>query len=89
MDETHLVSVQAVLGEDLYQDVATFDVEKDPQGQVQVQVVGDPYVYGPDYVVRPSYASPPLITALFWAATYNAWRSPYSWGVFREVLEAP
>ena len=82
MDETHLISVQAVLGEEMYQDVATFDVEKDPQGQTQVQVVGDPYVYGPDYAIHPTYARPPILTALFWAAAYQAWRSPYRWGKY-------
>ena len=80
VDQTHLVSVQAVLGEDLYQDVATFDIEKDEQGQAQVQIVGDPYLYGTNYVIRPTYERPPLITALFWAASYKAWSSPYSWG---------
>ena len=59
MNQTYLVSIQAVLGEDLYQDVASFDVEKDPEGQAQVQVMGDPYIYGENYVVRPTYVRPP------------------------------
>jgi len=79
-EETYLVSVQAELGENLYQDVASFDVEKDEKGQAQIQAVGDTYVYGDNYVVRPTYVRPPLITAWFWAATYRAWRSPYYHG---------
>lgn len=79
-DQTYLVSVQAVLGDNLYQDVASFDVEKDQEGQAQIQAVGDPYVYGTNYVVQPVYVRPPLITAWFWATAYRAWRSPYSYG---------
>lgn len=78
-DDIHLVSVQAVLGEDMYQDVAVFDVERSPEGETQVQVVGDPHVYGEDYVIRPSYSRPPILTALLWGAAYKAWRSPYRW----------
>jgi len=43
--ETHVVFVQAVIGEDEYQDVATIDVEKDDSGETQVQVVGDVHMY--------------------------------------------
>ena len=80
MDDTHLVNVQAVIGEDQYQDVASFDVERDEQGQTQVQVVGDPYVYGPDYVIRPTFARAPLVLAWFWGSSYRSWSSPYRWG---------
>ena len=37
----HLIGIQAVLGEDLFQDVATIDVQKQTGGQVVVQVVGN------------------------------------------------
>jgi hypothetical protein len=80
MDETHLVSVQAVIGEDQYQDVASFDVERDEQGQTQVQVVGDPYVYGPDYIIQPAFVRAPLVLAWFWGSSYRSWSSPYRWG---------
>ncbi len=49
-EETHLVTIQAVIGEDLFQDVAVIDVEKDSESETQVQVVGDVYMYGPDYI---------------------------------------
>jgi hypothetical protein len=80
MDQTYLITVQAVLGDDLYQDVATFDVERDGEEQGQVQVVGDPYIYGTNYIIRPTYVRPPLIFAWFWGTSYRAWNSPYSWG---------
>jgi hypothetical protein len=38
---THVIIIQAVLDRDVYQDIATIDVEKDRNNQVHVQVVGD------------------------------------------------
>ena len=48
-----LVVLQAVLAKDIYQDVASIYVEKDENDQVSVQVVGDEYVYGTDYIIDP------------------------------------
>src|SRR6187431_2985490 len=38
-NRTHVVIIQAVIDRDLYQDVATIEVEKDNYNQVHVQVV--------------------------------------------------
>lgn len=81
-DETHLVTIQAVIEKDKYQDVATIDVEKDSEGETQVQVVGDVYMYGPDYIIEPVYVHPPVIYVWFWSPYYNPWRSPYYWGYY-------
>ncbi len=78
-DETFLITIQAVLGDDLYQDVATIDVEKDDKGETQVQVVGDVYMYGPDYIIEPVYVHPPVIFVYFWSPYYHPWHSPYYW----------
>ncbi|MGK4568641.1 hypothetical protein [Flavobacterium sp. 3HN19-14] len=43
---THLIVIQSVLDKDVFQDVATVEVEKDSSNNVQVQVVGDVYMYG-------------------------------------------
>jgi hypothetical protein len=51
----HLVVVQAVLDKDVYQDVATIEIEKDRNNNVQVQVVGDVYMYGDNYIYEPVY----------------------------------
>ncbi len=45
-NRTHVIIVQSVLDEDVYQDVATIDVEKDNNNQIHVQVVGDVFMYG-------------------------------------------
>lgn len=81
-DGTYLITLQAVLGDDLYQDVATIDVEKDSEGETQVQVVGDVYMYGPDYIIEPVYVHPPVIFVYFWSPYYNPWYSPYYWGYY-------
>lgn len=81
--KTHLITIQAVIAKDQYQDVATIDVEKDHSGQIQVQVVGDVYMYGPNYVITPVYTRPPIIFTVFYtAAIYQAWHSPYYWGFY-------
>ncbi len=78
--DTHLVSIQAVIGKDQYQDVATIDVEKKGKDETQVQVVGDVYMYGPGYIVEPVYVHPPVIFVFFWSPIYHPWHSPYYWG---------
>jgi len=80
--ESHLVTIQAVIGKDKYQDVAVIDVEKDESGETQVQVVGDVEIYGPTYIIVPVYVHPPVITVWFWGPHYNPWRSPYYWGYY-------
>lgn len=80
--ETHLVTIQAVIGKDKYQDVAVIDVEKDSKDKTQVQVVGDVYMYGPDYIITPVYIYPPVIIVWFWGPYYSPWRSPFYWGYY-------
>jgi hypothetical protein len=81
-DETHLITIQAVIEKDKYQDVAVIDVEKDDAGNTQVQVVGDVYMYGPEYIITPVYVHPPVVVVWFWGPYYNPWRSPYYWGYY-------
>ena len=76
----HLVVIQAVLAQDIYQDVASIFVEKDDNNQVTVQVVGDEYIYGADYIIEPVYIYRPLIYDWFWGPTWVCWHSPYYWG---------
>lgn len=79
---THVITVQAVIGKDQFQDVCTIDVEKDSKGETQVQVVGDVYMYGTNYIVQPVYVSPPVIYAWFWGPVFRPWYSPFYWGYY-------
>jgi hypothetical protein len=81
-DDTHLIIIQAVLGKELYQDVATIEVEKSKNGKKVIQVVGDVYIYGPNYIIEPVYVTPPVIFSIFWRPFYRPYRSVYYWGYF-------
>ena len=74
-----LIVLQAVLAKDIYQDVASIYVEKDENEQVSVQVVGDEYVYGVNYVIEPVYIYRPLIYDWLWCDAWYAWHSPWYW----------
>lgn len=78
----HLVVVQAVLAKDIYQDVASIFVEKDEQDQITVQVVGDEYIYGENYIIEPVYIYRPVIYDWFWGPSWVCWHSPYYWGYY-------
>ncbi len=80
--ETHLIAVQAMVEKDQYQDVATIEVEKDSKGETQVQVVGDVYMYGPNYIIEPVYVHPPVVITIFWMPYYHPYRSPYYYGYY-------
>jgi len=76
----HLVVIQAVLAKDIYQDVASIFVEKDPESEsVTVQVIGDEYIYGADYIIEPVYIYRPIIYDWFWGPSWVCWHSPFYW----------
>ena len=74
---THLIILQAVLEKDVFQDVATIEVERGSNNQVQVQVVGNVYMYGANYIYEPVYVTRPLIYNVFWVSNYHPYCSPY------------
>ena len=84
-EDTHVVAIQAVLDEDVYQDVATIEVEKDEAGEEHVQIVGDVYVYGPSYIIEPVYVYRPPIFTLWWRPFYRPYRSVYYWGYYPRI----
>lgn len=81
-NNTHLIIIQAVLGADVFQDIATVEVERDRSNNVQVQVVGDVYMYGPNYIYEPVYAYNPFIFDIFWVSSYRPYYSPWYWGYY-------
>ena len=79
----HLVVIQAVLAKDIYQDVASIFVEKDEKTQsVTIQVIGDEYIYGTNYIIEPVYIHRPVIYDWFWGTAWVCWHSPYYWGYY-------
>lgn len=81
-NNTHLIILQAVLAQDTFQDVATIEVERDSNNNVQVQVVGDVYMYGSNYIYEPVYVSRPVMFDLFWVNSYRPYYSPWYWGYY-------
>lgn len=84
--DTHLVTIQAVIAKDKYQDVATIDVVKGSDGETSVQVVGDVFMYGPNYIIQPVYVHPPVIFVWFWSPFYSPWYSPFYWGFYPPIF---
>lgn len=79
----HLIILQAILAQDIYQDVATIFVEKDPSTQaVTVQIQGDEYIYGTQYIIEPVYITRPIIYDWFWGPHWYCWHSPWYWGYY-------
>ena len=79
---THLIVVQSVLGRDTFQDVATLEVEKDRNNRIQVQVVGDVYMYGSNYIYEPVYVNTPIIYDYFWVPNYRPYCSLWYWDYY-------
>ncbi|NUY79411.1 hypothetical protein HUK80_00770 [Flavobacterium sp. MAH-1] len=80
-DNTRLVILQAVLDRDVYQDVATIEVER-RGNDVQVQVVGDVYMYGPNYIYEPVYVARPVFFDFWWTVGYRPYVSTWYWGYY-------
>ena len=51
---THVLVLQAMLSETDAQDMATVEIEKHSDGEISLQVIGDPDIYGPDYILEPA-----------------------------------
>jgi len=81
-DRNSLVVLQAVLDEDVYQDVATIEIERVSNGNLRVQIVGDSYIYGPNYIIEPVFVRTPLIFSFFWGPRYITYHSPYYWNYY-------
>ena len=78
-----LIVIQAVLAKDIYQDVASIYVEKDSKTQeVSVQIIGDEYIYGTNYIIEPVYIYRPIIYNWLWSPRWYCWESPWYWGYY-------
>lgn len=80
--KVHVVVIQAVLDRDIFQDVASIVVDRSRSNRTVVQVIGDPYMYGSNYIIEPIYYHTPSIFSYFWRRHYHSWYSPYYWGYY-------
>ena len=81
-DRNSLVVIQAVLDKDVFQDVATIEIEKTNNGNPRIQIVGDSYIYGSNYIIEPEFVRTPLIFSFFWSPRYITYHSPYYWNYY-------
>ncbi|MEO7978470.1 hypothetical protein [Flavobacterium sp.] len=79
---THVIIIQSVLDRDVYQDIATIDVERDNYNKVSVQVIGNSYLYGDNYIYEPVYNVAPVIYTSFWVTNYRPYYSSWTWNVY-------
>ncbi|MBQ0034250.1 MAG: hypothetical protein KBS77_03045 [Bacteroidales bacterium] len=77
----HLYVIQAVLAQNIYQDVATLVVEgmNSMYANPYVQVIGNPYIYGNNYIIEPVFVRRPPLFDRYRRYYYNytCWSSPY------------
>lgn len=87
-NRTHVIIIQAVLDRDVYQDIATIDVERDNYNKVSIQVVGNTYLYGANYIYEPVYNVVPVIYTSFWVTNYRPYYSTWSWNYYPRYYTA-
>ncbi len=75
----HTFLLQACLGPQMFQDIATLVAER-RSDRLYVEVIGDYYLYGHNYVVRPVFIQRPPLWDYFGRPHYNPWVSPYYHG---------
>ena len=75
----HAFLIQACIAPALFQDIATLVAER-RANMLYVEVVGDPYLYGYNYVVRPTFYNRPPMWDVFGRHNYVTWHSPYHYG---------
>lgn len=84
----HTFLIQACLAPGVFQDVATLVAEREPNA-LYVEVIGDRYLYGANYIVRPVFVKRPPMWDVFGHAHYTAWSSPYYYGYFPSYYTKP
>jgi hypothetical protein len=78
----HVIIIQSVLDRYVYQDIATIEIEKDRDNTVHIQVVGNEYMYGQNYIYEPIYYIKPVIYNSLWSYNYSPYVSNWSWDYY-------
>ena len=84
----HTMLIQACLGPGMFQDVATLIAERRTD-VLYVEVVGDSYLYGYNYIVRPVFVKRPPMWDVYGRATYAVWSSPYYYDYYPSYYTRP
>ena len=81
-NNSHLVLIQAVVDRDIYQDVATINVEKNNYNSINIQIIGNRNLYGTSFIYKPVYYRTPTLLSLFWNSNYRAYYSNWKWNYY-------
>lgn len=84
----HTLLIQACLAPSVFQDVATLVAER-RSDRLYVEVIGDPYLYGRNYIVRPVFVKRPPLWDVYGRPTYDPWRSPYHYSYWPSYYTQP
>ena len=84
----HTFLIQACLAPGMFQDVATLVAERQANA-LFVEVIGDPYLYGYNYIVRPVFVKRPPLWDSFGHSSYAVWSSPYYYGYYPSYYTKP
>lgn len=84
----HTLLIQACLGPSSFQDVATIVAER-RSDRLYVEVIGDRWLYGSNYIVRPVFVHRPPLWDVYGRSVYNPWVSPYHHGYWPSYYTRP
>ena len=84
----HAMLIQACLAPGVFQDVATLVAERRPD-VLYVEVIGDPYLYGYNYIVRPVFVKRPPMWDVYGHPSYSPWSSPYYYSYYPSYYTQP
>lgn len=84
----HAFLIQACLAPMVFQDVATLVAER-REDVLYVEVIGNRYLYGSNYIVRPVFIKRPPLWTAFGRPSYSPWSSPYYYGYWPAYYQKP
>lgn len=81
-NNAHFILIQAVVDRDVYQDVATINVEKNNSNSINIQIIGNRNLYGSNFIYKPVYNRTPMLLSLFWNSNYHPYYSNWKWNYY-------
>ena len=84
----HALLIQSCLAPGVFQDVATLVAEWRAD-RLYVEVIGDRYLYGSNYIVRPVFIKRPPMGDVYGRSNYACWSSPYYYGAWPSYYTQP
>ncbi len=81
-----MIILQAVLGANYFQDVATIYIDRNKYKNDYILIVGDPYLFGEGYWIEPDFYFTPRLIKWLWRNAHYDYFSPYRWGHYPDYF---